>query len=375
MTRIAAALVTLLLVAAACGDDDDDASTSSSSSTTTTTDAGSSSTTGAAEPTAVPALKLTQVAHVDQPIALAVRKGTDGFYVAEKSGGIQYVSAPGASAEQVLDISDEISTGNEQGLLGLTFSPDGSTMYISYTNTDGDTRVQSVDPDSGTRTDFFGTDQPYPNHNGGNIIFGPDGFLWMGLGDGGAGGDPQDRAQNPDTVLGKILRFDPKDPKPQIWSHGMRNPWRFSFDRDTDDLWVGDVGQDAWEEVDHVPAGTPPGSNFGWPQSEGTHGYKDLHPADGSVIPVYEYDHGDGQSVVGGFVYRGSAIPQLDGIYLFTDTYTARLWALLPKGDAYAFADTGIDVPDGLVSSFGQDADGELYVLSLGGGVYRIDAA
>jgi glucose/arabinose dehydrogenase len=248
-------------------------------------------------------------------------------------------------------------------------------MYISYTNTDGDTRVESASPDGSNRTVIFATDQPYANHNGGNIIFGPDGMLWLGLGDGGASGDPEDRAQNPDDLHGKLLRFDPADPKPQIWAHGLRNPWRFSFDRETDDLWVGDVGQDHWEEVDHVPAGTPAGSNFGWPQAEGTHGFKDLHPADGSIIPVYEYSHDEGQSIAGGFVYRGSKIPGLVGTYLFADTYTGRLWSLVPgDGDAYTFRDTGVDVPGGLVSSFGEDADGELYVLSLDGGVYRIEA-
>jgi glucose/arabinose dehydrogenase len=248
-------------------------------------------------------------------------------------------------------------------------------MYISYTNTDGDSRVESVSPDGSNRKEIFATDQPYANHNGGNIIFGPDGMLWLGLGDGGASGDPEDRAQNPDDLHGKLLRFDPADPKPQIWAHGLRNPWRFSFDRETDDLWVGDVGQDVGEEVDHVPAGTPAGSNFGWPQAEGTHGFKDLHPADGSIIPVYEYSHDEGQSIAGGFVYRGSKIPGLVGTYLFADTYTGRLWSLVPgDGDAYTFRDTGVDVPGGLVSSFGEDADGELYVLSLDGGVYRIEA-
>ena len=369
--RAAALALTLLLVAAACGDDDEPTIASTTTSTAATTDSSATDTTAA--PNGDFTLTLTEVARVDQPVAFAVRAGTDGFYVAEKTGFVRYLSAPNADPEQVLDISDDVSGANEQGLLGLTFSPDGSKMYVSYTNVDGDTRIEEVDPDSGDRREIFATDQPYENHNGGNIIFGPDGVLWVGLGDGGAAGDPEDRAQDPDTVLGKMLRIDPANPEPEIWAHGLRNPWRYSFDRETGDLWIGDVGQDAWEEIDFVPAGTAPGGDFGWPQAEGTHGFKDLHPPDGSVIPVYEYGREAGQSVAGGFVYRGGAIPGLVGTYLFADTYTGAVWSL--QGAEHAFVDLGLAVPGGLVSSFGEDASGELYVLSLDGGVFRIDPA
>ena len=365
-----------MLLVAACGDDDDDAAPS----TTTTTEAASEETTPSSTAAAAPdptrvALRLTEVARLDQPIAMAVREGTPGFYVAEKGGRVHHLSGPGAEPELVLDMSDDVSTGNEQGLLGLAVAPDGRSYYVSYTNTDGDSRIDLRNFDEGGRNEVFATEQPYANHNGGNILFGPDGALWLGLGDGGAGGDPEDRAQDMGTVLGKLLRFEPGDPEPEIYARGARNPWRFSFDRETGDLWVGDVGQNAWEEIDRIAAGTPPVVDLGWPQGEGTHGYKDLHPPEGSLLPVFEYGRDDGQSVVGGYVYRGAAIPDLVGTYLFADTYTARVRGLRADGDAYAPIDFDLDVPGGLVSSFGEDADGELYVLSLDGGVFRIDAA
>jgi glucose/arabinose dehydrogenase len=369
LRRAAVALVLVALVLAACGDDD--ATSSSTSSTTTTTTTTARPTTITSAPDGLPAITLTEVARAEQPIALAVRRGTPGFYLAEKGGRVK-----DPKGDVVLDISKDVSTGNEQGLLGLTFSPDGSTMYISYTNPDGDSRVEAVDPASGARRQVFGIHQPYANHNGGNIAFGPDGLLWFGLGDGGSAGDPHDNAQNPDVLLGKLIRFDPTDPKPAVYALGLRNPWRWSFDRESHDLWIGDVGQDAWEEVDRVPAGTKAGVNLGWNLAEGTHGYHALHPPEGAIDPVYEYGHADGQAVVGGYVYRGSAIDGLRGSYLFTDTYTAHLQALTPQDDGgYTHTTFGVDVPGGLVSSFGEDADGELYVLSLDGGVYRIDAA
>src|SRR5207244_9327574 len=160
---------------------------------------------------------------------------------------------------------------------------------------------------------------PYPNHNGGNIIFGPDGMLWLGLGDGGSGGDPEDRAQNPDTVLGKLLRIDPADPEPQIWAHGLRNPWRFSFDRATNDLWIGDVGQDHWEEVDYRNAARLGKlANYGWSRFEGKVNYdshKPLRRVGALVFPVTAFPHSLGCSITGGYVYRGSAVPAARGRY------------------------------------------------------------
>jgi glucose/arabinose dehydrogenase len=226
---------------------------------------------------------------------------------------------------------------------------------------------------AGGRT-ILEVDQPFPNHNGGRITFGPDDQLYLGLGDGGAGGDPYGNGQNPEALLGKILRIHPEDPSgPLRYAIGLRNPWRFSFDRETHDIWVGDVGQDAWEEIDKIEWGSEPGMNLGWNELEGTHPYEGGTAPAGALPPVYEYSHREGQSVVGGFVYRGTKIPDLRGVYLFTDTYRGNLQALRVTRAGTQHADLGLTAPEGYVVSFGEDADGNLYVLSLNGGVYRID--
>ncbi|HEX4905705.1 MAG TPA: PQQ-dependent sugar dehydrogenase [Acidimicrobiales bacterium] len=379
-----AAAVALALVVAACGDDDDDASPTTSTTTTTAeVDEPTSSTTAAeaAGPANLDgiAVSLTEIARLEQPIDLAVREGFDGLFLAEKGGRVRYLPAPGAETEQVLDISDDVSTGNEQGLLGITFSPKGEHLYVHYTNRDGDTRVDELAMgdaatavDLGTRRTVLEAEQPYANHNGGRLTFGPDGLLYLGLGDGGAGGDPEHNGQDPDALLGKILRFDPAGGEPERWAIGLRNPWRFSFDRETGDVWVGDVGQNAWEEIDLIAAGTPAGVNLGWNRFEGTHRYDGNNDRTGLLFPVYEYGRDDGQSVVGGFVYRGDR-PEWNGVYFFADTYTAVLQVLLNTGTEVLHRDLGVEVPGGLISSFGEDADGELYVLSLDGGVFRLD--
>ncbi|MGH9188151.1 MAG: PQQ-dependent sugar dehydrogenase, partial [Acidimicrobiales bacterium] len=215
-------------------------------------------------------------------------------------------------------------------------------------------------------------DQPYANHNGGNVVFGPDGHLYLGLGDGGSGGDPENRAQNPQTLLGKLVRFAATSPpgQPEIWASGLRNPWRFSFDRATHDLWLADVGQGNWEEVNQVALGSLSGGNFGWSGWEGSHPYKPHQQKPGALFPVYEYPHDGRCSITGGYVYRGAALTQLAGAYLYGDFCDGEVRALIPGV---------IDQPLGLhverLASFAEDAAGELYVLSLDGGVYRIDPA
>ena len=381
MKRVTALALSLALVAAGCGDDDEDAGPS----TTTSTSAGSTTTRRAtdAAPPVTPideiAVQLTEIARLDQPIDLTTRAGHDGLFIAEKGGRIRHVSAVGAAPAPVLDISDDVSEGAEQGLLGITFAPDGSQLYVHYTNRDGDTRVDELAMgdaptavDTATRRTVLEADQPYANHNGGRLTFGPDGLLYLGLGDGGAGGDPEDNGQDPDALLGKILRFDPAGGEPERWAIGLRNPWRFSFDRQTGDVWVGDVGQNAWEEIDLIPAGTPAGVNLGWNRFEGTHPYEGDDSRDGLLFPVHEYGRDEGRSVVGGFVYRGRN-SAWHGVYFFADTYTAGLRVLRDSGDGIEERDLGHEVPGGLVSSFGEDADGELYVLSLDGGVFRLD--
>jgi glucose/arabinose dehydrogenase len=234
--------------------------------------------------------------------------------------------------------------------------------------------------------------QPFSNHNGGALIFGPDGYLYVGLGDGGSRGDPRGNDQNTGTLLGSILRLDvdgvagdrnyaipPDNPfvgdpdsRDEIWAFGMRNPWRISFDRQTDDLWAGDVGQNVWEEVDVIVAG----GNYGWNVTEGAHCYRpSTNCATGGLIPpVQEYDHGSGCSITGGYVYRGEALPSLAGVYLYADFCSGRIWGLRYEDGAATvtreIANTGLPI-----ASFGEDAAGELYVLAFDGGVYRVVAA
>jgi glucose/arabinose dehydrogenase len=299
----------------------------------------------------------------------------------------------------LLDLSSQVSLGAEQGLLGLAFSPDGRFLYVNFTDTKGDTHVTVFAmhrgrADPATRRDVLFVRQPFSNHNGGNLVFGPDGYLYIGLGDGGGGGDPQGNGQSLSTLLGKILRISPhptggrpytvpaSNPfvhragaRPEIWAYGLRNPWRFSFDRATGDLWIGDVGQSSWEEVDVQRASSTGGENYGWNAMEGMHAYGGASPPPGAVPPVFEYPHTGGRcAVTGGYVYRGSAIPALVGAYVFGDFCAGRLEALRMRGgrivDHWSLGPT---VPN--LSSFGEDGSGELYAMSLSGGVYRLAPA
>ncbi len=364
---------------------------------------------GATAPAGAPDLaqvkvKLTKVAAVEQGTALAVRRGDRALYVAEQAGRVRAVRGGVLAPRPVLDLTDRIAAGGERGLLGLAFSPDGKLLYVDYTGTDGNTRVDeypmradgTADPARG-RTVIEVT-QPQPNHNGGEIAFGPDGHLYIGLGDGGAAGDqgPGHAAggngQSLTTLLGKILRIDPRPSgrrgysipsgnpfasgggRPEIWAYGLRNPWRFGFDRATGDLWIGDVGQNEWEEIDHLPAGEG-GANLGWNVFEGTHRYRD-GDAPGAVPPVYEYSHSatGGCSVTGGYVYRGRAVDHLAGAYLFSDYCHGEIHALAVRGDrAVEVRDLGLKAAR--PSAFGEDASGELYVISQADGLYRIDPA
>ncbi|CAN5698780.1 PQQ-dependent sugar dehydrogenase [soil metagenome] len=308
--------------------------------------------------------------------------GSGILYAVEQGGRIQSLDAHGTVQPQpFLDIAERITAGGERGLLGLAFHPDypdDGRIFVMYTaagegaNTvSGFTVIDGlVDPASErvlvAIPDFAG------NHNGGNVAFGPDGQLYVGTGDGGGGGDPQGNGQDPDALLGKILRLDVDAPgsAPQIWALGMRNPWRFSFDRETGDLWMADVGQGAWEEIDVEPAGSGGGRNYGWNVMEGPEclggGGCDMT---GLTLPVVAYTHDEGCTVVGGYVYRGAAHPELDGTYLYGDYCSGRFWAL----DAQAAIDGGgghVVVLDGdvSVSSFGQDEQGEWYVTDISAG-------
>jgi glucose/arabinose dehydrogenase len=301
--------------------------------------------------------------------------------------------------DPIVDIVDEVVTNSEQGLLDIEFSPDGGTLYLSYNvPPDGDTRIaawtmagDAVDP--GSRRELLAVDQPFPNHKGGDIEIGPDGYLYIGLGDGGAGGDPLGNGQNTTALLGKILRIDPGAPAagrpygipegnpfadgrggaPEVWAYGLRNPWRFTFDPRNDDLWIADVGQGRWEEITVLPPSAA-GANLGWDLMEGTHGFEGGSNPDGGVLPVFEYDHGEGCSITGGVVYRGTGVPGLAGAYLFTDYCEGTIRAVRVADGALADERVFGAEGTGLVS-FGEDEAGEVYVLSLNGPIYRIDPA
>jgi glucose/arabinose dehydrogenase len=344
-------------------------------------------------------IHLTQItAGLEKPVAFAPRHGTDTLYVANQVGDIRAIVGGRLSPTRVLDLRGQVSTSNEQGLLGLTFSPDGTHMYIDFTDTTGDTHVQEFAMTGGvanvaSRRELLFQKQPFANHNGGEVLIGPDNMLYIGLGDGGSAGDPMDNGQNNATWLGKILRIDPKPSatgpysvpsdnpfvsnpadRPEIWQWGLRNPWRFSFDRSTHDLWIGDVGQNAYEEIDFAKAGAS-GVNFGWSQREGAHQYKGARPA-GSVDPVYEYSHLDGGvSVTGGYVYRGTRIPDLVGAYLFADYARGHITALQARSGRVVGKRELDGVVQGGLSSFGEDNSGELYALDLSGKLFRIDPA
>nr|WP_229803475.1 PQQ-dependent sugar dehydrogenase [Planobispora rosea] len=346
--------------------------------------------TGTPAPAGTARPRFTEIARLDMPVAMALRPGDDTLYVAEQSGRLRAITGGEVAEEPVVDLSEEISRGNEQGLLGVAFHPEEDFLYLNWTDRDGHTHVTewAFDGRRATgRRDVLVQRQPYANHNGGQLAFGPDGHLYIALGDGGSGGDPQGNGQDLGTWLGKILRIDPrgrpytvpednpfvgeKGAKPEIWSYGLRNPWRFTFDRRTGDMWIGDVGQNAWEEVDFEPAGEG-GRNYGWNLREGRHPFRGGAKG-GTVDPVIEYPLGEGGncSVIAGYVYRGTKLPGLTGRFLYGDFCAG--WIKSAPADRPG---EGRDV--GRVeqlSSFGQDHDGELYALSLTGPVYRLEAA
>jgi glucose/arabinose dehydrogenase len=324
--------------------------------------------------------------------------GSGRLFVLEQAGTIRVIRDGRLVSRPYLDIRDRVSSGGERGLLGLAFAPtfarDGR-FFVDATDPDGNTFVaefRAPDPaadtaDPASERVILRIRQPFANHNGGGIIARPDGTLWIAAGDGGSGGDPQGNGQRRTTLLGKLLRIDPRaagvapytvppdnpfagraDARGEIWALGLRNPWRFSFDRATGDLWIGDVGQDRWEEVDRVRTGDAGGRNFGWNVMEGTHCFSPAAGCDtnGLTLPVAEYDHGQGCAITGGFVYRGAAIPALAGTYLYADSCSGRIWGLEAAAEvprARLLAGTGASIV-----SFGEDDAGELYVADVAGG-------
>lgn len=372
--------------------------TSTTTSDTTTPDTTPSSSTTTAAPTSPPplaeiAIGLEPIARFEVPTAHRAHPDGSGW-VTEKAGTVRSLET-GALA---LDIRGEVRDRGEQGMLGLAFSPDGSLLYVSYSDDHDDGagvideyRFRDGAADTSTRREIIRVAQPYSNHNGGDIHFGPDGYLWFGLGDGGSSGDPHENGQDTSTLLGSLLRIDPSRPgdgraygippdnpfvdgggRPEIWLYGVRNPWRYTFDPVNDDLWIADVGQNAWEEIDLLPGadGRGRGANLGWNQLEGTHVF-DGPPPPGDVLPVFEYSHDEGCSVTGGPVYRGDAVPGLDGAYLFGDFCRSSVRAIRVDGTETVDART-FPVDAGPVISFGVEPSGEVLVLSQEGTVYRI---
>lgn len=329
---------------------------------------------------------------------VAPAEGSNLLYVTEQRGIVSLVKDGVRGRTPALDITGDVgSNGAEQGLLCIAFPPDFATKkyaYLDFTDKSGNTRIcrVGVDPNDPEKFDpdsletLLLIDQPYSNHNGGQLAFGPDGYLYIGMGDGGSARDPENRAQNKRQLLGKILRIDtesaPNKPgysipkgnpyavgdsgRPEVWLLGLRNPWRFSFDADTGDLWIADVGQNAWEEIDMLPPGTG-GANLGWALYEGDHlmNAKNMR-RDGYWWPVAEYDHSEGASLTGGYVYRGRRYPGMQGLYVFGDFVSGRIWTLEADGENWKrrlAKDTQY-----AISTFGVDGDGELWVADWDAG-------
>jgi glucose/arabinose dehydrogenase len=346
-----------------------------------------------------PTLALTPVVSgLSSPVDLQFpNDGTGRMFVVQQPGSIRIVTNGSLVATPFLDITSKVSSGGEMGLLGLAFHPQFPQNHLFYVHYDRtvSAQIQSVIAeyhvsagdaniaDPASERILLTVDQPFSNHKGGQMVFGPDGFLYIGFGDGGSGGDPMGNGQNLQTLLGKMLRIDvnrqsggkqyaipPTNPfaggggLPEIFAYGLRNPWRFSFERGGDRFFVGDVGQDKYEEIDIVESG----KNYGWSVMEGMHCFNPSSGCDmtGLTMPIAEYSHSEGEAVMGGFIYKGTAIPSLTGAYVFGDYISGTMWELVeaPAGTwtRTKLLSTGLNM-----SSFGQDAGGELYVVDYSG--------
>ena len=338
------------------------------------------------------AVDAKQIAEAKEPVGVATRTGDTSLYIVEKGGRILRQSEDGSTT--VLDLTDEVSSGVEQGLIGLAFSPDGSRFYTNHTDRNGDSHITEwtmrEDGAADRRQLLFVPHPPTKFHNGGALAFGPDGMLYATLGDGGGIFDLWDNAQSLKSLLGKVLRIDPRpsagrpytippdnpfvnrpDVRSEIWAYGLRNPWRLTFDAETGDLWVADVGDGCFEEINVERAGFSGGANYGWDHAEGAWLVGGPAPPPGYMAPVYSYRR-DGSStcaVVGGYVYRGSAIPGLRGWYVFGDFCDGQILAWQGP-DAGEPRSLGVSVEN--LTSFGMDQAGELYATSLAGEVYQL---
>jgi glucose/arabinose dehydrogenase len=346
---------------------------------------------------------------LDRPINLTnAGDGSGMLFANEQDGVIRVIGPDGAvRAQPFLDIRSLVLSGGERGLLGLAFHPgfpDQPRVFVDYTRVpDGATviaefRANADRADPASQRVLLLIPQPFANHNGGQLAFGPDGYLYIGMGDGGSGGDPFGNGQNTHALLGKILRIDvdgasasgrayaiPRDNPfasggirpgagaPEVWAYGLRNPWRFSFDAANGDLYIGDVGQGSWEEIDRQRAGSRGGENYGWNAMEGDHCYRSGCDSGRYVKPIAEYGHDQGCAVIGGYVYRGTQQPILRGAYVFSDNCSGFLWTL--QFDAGRLAPKVVLDSGESISSFGVGDNGEIYAADLGGGISRLVAA
>jgi glucose/arabinose dehydrogenase len=365
-------------IAIGCGD--------GGSATTTETRATTTSSKPAADGNG--GVKLEKVGDFDQPVYVTAAPGDDrDLFVVQQTGKVVDVRLGHPNVDQgvpFLDLSNEVSCCGEQGLLSIAFPRDyvkSHLVYADYTDKAGDTQVVEYRTSGnpavavpGSARTVATVNQPFANHNGGQLQFGPDGRLYIGLGDGGSEGDPNRVGQDPSSPLAKILVIDPTDrnAKPQTFAMGLRNPWRFSFDSKTGDLWIGDVGQDHFEEVDGLAFKQADGANFGWSAMEGNERFNEDQKAPGAIPPVLTYPHSDGCSVTGGYVVRDRTLPTLYGRYLYGDFCAGDLRSFTARPGTPATDDRplGIQVPS--LSSFGEDSSGHIYATSLEGPVYRL---
>jgi glucose/arabinose dehydrogenase len=321
---------------------------------------------------------------LESPVHVSAPRSEPGrLYVVEQAGRIVVVEQ-GRVVRTFLDIRSLVRSGGEQGLFAIAFHPnyaENRRFYIDYTDVNGDTRIVEYRSNGrrailSTRRQLLFVDQPYSNHNGGQVAFGPDGRLYIGMGDGGSGGDPENRAQNIGSRLGKLLTIDVdrRGARPQVDALGLRNPWRFSFDRANGDLYIGDVGQNAWEEIDYLPrARLSRLQNYGWDVFEGRARFEDKAPSRGDLVaPIAVYANSEeGCSVTGGFVYRGSKVGAARGRYFYGDYCSGTIWSLkVVGGRARQLRREPFQVTN--LTSFGEDARGELYLVAHGGTIYRL---
>jgi hypothetical protein len=386
MLRIWPALIVTLAIAGCGGDDgdDEDVTTVPNGGRTTTANGDG----GRPDSDGVGGFELEKLGTYSQPVYVTEADGDpDHLYVVEQCGKIVRIPMDGGEGETFLDISDQVTCQGEQGLLSVAFAPDyadSGRLYVNYTDLEEDSRTveyrrsaddpATADPDSAR--ELLMIDDFAANHNGGLLLFGPDGTLYLGMGDGGGSGDPERTAQNPDSPLGKLLRIDPSRPGEfEVAALGLRNPWRFSFDRKTEDLWIADVGQDDYEEIDALPAGrieSGPPPNFGWSAFEGTEPFNSDQTAPRAIEPLLQYGRDRGCSITGGYVVRDPELTSLYGRYIYADFCEGELWSFTadPKSEATDDRPTGLDVSQ--LSSFGQDSQGRIYAVSLSGPVYRL---